>query len=227
VPEAVQEHSCKIAVLISGGGSNLQSIIDHIEQGHINAELACVISNNPDAFGLVRAQHANIPTHVIEHKNHATREAFEQELIKTLNVYNIKLIILAGFMRVLSPTFINEYQGNILNIHPSLLPKYTGLHTHARALDADDSEHGCSVHFVTADLDEGPLVIQAKVKVEKSDTADVLAARVLEKEHIIYPLAVKWFCENRLALKNSKVHLDDSPLEQAVLLTQDLEALLK
>lgn len=227
VPEAVQEHSCKIAVLISGGGSNLQSIIDHIEQGHINAELACIISNNPDAYGLVRAQNENIPTYVIEHKNHATREAFELELIKTLDVYNIELIILAGFMRVLSPTFINEYHGNILNIHPSLLPKYTGLHTHARALEAEDSEHGCSVHFVTSELDDGPLVIQAKVKVEKSDTVDMLAARVLEKEHIIYPLSVKWFCEKRLAFKNNKAYLDDSILDKAVLLSPDHEALLK
>lgn len=225
--DAVQKPSCKIAVLISGSGSNLQSIIDHVEHGHINAEISCVVSNNPDAYGLVRAQNANISTHVIEHKKHATREAFELELIKTLDVYNIKLIILAGFMRVLSPTFINEYQGNILNIHPSLLPKYTGLHTHARALKAGESEHGCSVHFVNTDLDEGPLVIQAKVKVEKSDTVDVLAARVLEKEHIIYPLSIKWFCEKRLAFENGKAYLDGSPLDQAVLLTPDHETLLK
>lgn len=221
------ENSCKIAVFISGSGSNLQSIIDHIEQGHINADIACVISNKSDAYGLVRAQKTNIPTHIKDHKNHTTRESFELELIKTLDVYDIKLIVLAGFMRVLSTTFINKYHGNILNIHPSLLPKYTGLNTHSRVLEAGDTEHGCSVHFVTSDLDEGPLVIQAKVKVDKFDTPDVLAARVLEKEHIIYPLAVKWFCENRLAFKNSKAYLDDSPLEQAVLLTQDLETLLK
>lgn len=227
MPKAAPESSCKIAVLISGGGSNLQSIIDHVEQDHIKANIACVISNKPDAYGLVRAQNANISTHVIEHKSHASRKAFEEELIRTLAVYNIKLIILAGFMRVLSPTFINEYQGNILNIHPSLLPKYAGLHTHARALEAGDTEHGCSVHFVTAELDEGPLVILAKVKVEKSDTPEVLAARVLEKEHIIYPLAVKWFCEQRLAFRNSKAYLDDAPLEQAVLLNQEHEALLK
>lgn len=226
VPNTVQEHPCNIAVLISGGGSNLQSIIDHIDQGHIRANIACVISNNSTAYGLVRAQNANIPTHIIEHKNYASRESFDLELIKTLDVYCIKLIILAGFMRVLSPTFIKEYQGNILNIHPSLLPKYTGLHTHARALEAGDTEHGCSVHLVTTDLDEGPLVIQAKVKIEKSDSPDTLAARVLEKEHIIYPLVVKWFCEKRLAFKNGKAHLDGSPLEQAVLLTPDHEAQL-
>ena len=227
MPKAAPEGSCKIAVLISGGGSNLQSIIDHVGQGHIDASIACVISNKPDAYGLVRAQDANIPTHVIEHINYASRETFEQELARTLAVYDIKLIILAGFMRVLSPIFINEYQGNILNIHPSLLPKYAGLHTHVRAIETGDSEHGCSVHFVTADLDEGPLVIQAKVKVENSDTPDVLAARVLEKEHVIYPLTVKWFCEKRLAFKNNKAYFDDAPLEQAMLLTQEHEALLK
>lgn len=220
-PNTSRETSCKIAVFVSGGGSNLQSILDHVEQGHINAEIACVISNNPSAYGLQRANKANIPTHVINHKNHASREAFDTELISTLAVYNIKLIVLAGFMRVLSPTFINEYPANILNIHPSLLPKYSGLHTHERALAAGDKEHGCSVHFVTAELDEGPLIIQAKVQVENTDTTDTLAARVLEKEHIIYPLAVKWFCDKRLSLKEGVAHLDNSALKQAVLLTPE------
>ena len=215
--------SCKIAVLISGGGSNLQSIIDHVEKQNINASIACVISNDPNAYGLTRAKQAHIPSHIIDNNNHATREEFDAELIKTLAVYNIKLIVLAGFMRILSPTFINEYRGKILNIHPSLLPKYTGLHTHARALNANESEHGCSVHFVTADLDEGPLVLQAKVEVKSSDTPDVLAERVLEKEHIIYPLVVKWFCEDRLSLINDKVHFDGSALDEAILLNTEHE----
>ncbi|MFK7816127.1 MAG: phosphoribosylglycinamide formyltransferase [Gammaproteobacteria bacterium] len=231
MPKAAQNsklgHSCEIAVFVSGGGSNLQSIIDHIQQGHINANIACVISNNPDAYGLTRAKQANIPTHIIEHKNYATREAFDKELVNTLAVYNITLIVLAGFMRVLSPTLINKYQECILNIHPSLLPKYTGLHTHARALKANDTQHGCSVHFVTAELDEGPLVIQASVKVEKADTVDTLAARVLKKEHIIYPLAVKWFCEKRLQLIDNKVHFDNSSLNQAIKLTPKHETQLK
>ncbi len=217
------ESPCKIAVLVSGSGSNLQSIIDHVEQGHINAIIACVISNNPDAYGLERAEKSNIPTHIIDHKNYDSREAFDKELVNILAVYNIQLIILAGFMRVLSATLIDEYQGNILNIHPSLLPKYPGLHTHARTLEAGDSEHGCSVHFVTAELDSGPLIIQAKVKVEESDTAETLAARVLEKEHVIYPLTVKWFCDKRLELNSGKAYLDGSPLTQAVLLTSMLE----
>ena len=227
MPEIAQEPSCKIAILVSGGGSNSQSIIDHVQQGHINADIACVISNKSGAYGLVRAQQASIPTHIIEHKYHVTREAYDTELIKTLAVYNIKLIILAGFMRVLSPTFINEYQENILNIHPSLLPKYTGLNTHARVLEAGESQHGCSVHFVTAELDKGPLVIQAKVNVKKTDSADTLAARVLEKEHIIYPLAVKWFCDKRLELEDGKVHFDNSPLNQTLLLSPEYEALLR
>lgn len=227
VPKTEPEQTCKIAVLVSGGGSNLQSIIDHIDQRHINANIACVISNKPDAYGLVRAQQVNIPTHIIEHKNHASREAFDAELVKTLAVYNIKLIILAGFMHVLSPTIINEYPVNILNIHPSLLPKHKGLHTHERALEAGDFEHGCSVHFVTAELDGGPLVIQAKVNVEKTDSAETLAARVLEKEHIIYPLAVKWFSDKRLKLKAGKVHFDHLPLDQALLLSPEHEALLR
>ncbi|MGH1538595.1 MAG: phosphoribosylglycinamide formyltransferase [Gammaproteobacteria bacterium] len=209
---------CKIAVLISGGGSNLQSIIDHVEQHHINANIACVISNRANAYGLIRAQNAGIPTHVVEHKNYPTREAFETELINTLAVYNIKLIVLAGFMRVLSPILINEYQGNILNIHPSLLPKYSGLHTHERVLEAGENKHGCSVHFVTAELDGGPLIIQAIVNINSSDTSDILAARVLEKEHIIYPLAVKWFCDKRLEFNADKVYLDGSPLSKPVLL---------
>jgi phosphoribosylglycinamide formyltransferase-1 len=223
----VIKHSCKIAVLISGGGSNLQSIIDHVEKDHINANIVCVISNNPDAYGLVRAQKANIPTHIIENKFHTTREAFDAELVKILAVYNANLIILAGFMRVLSPTFINEFQENILNIHPSLLPKFTGLHTHSRVLKAGDSEHGCSVHFVTTELDKGPLVVQAKIMIEKTDTAESLAARVLEKEHIIYPLAVKWFCEKRLELKDRKVYFDGSLLKQALQLTLEHETELK
>jgi phosphoribosylglycinamide formyltransferase-1 len=223
----VTERSCKIAVLISGSGSNLQSIVDHVEQGHINANIVCVISNKPDAYGLVRAQMANIPTYIIEHKMHASREAFDAELAKTLAVYNANLIILSGFMRVLSPTFINEYPDNILNIHPSLLPKYAGLHTHTRALKAGDSEHGCSVHFVTTELDEGPLVIQAMINIKKTDTAGTLATRVLEKEHIIYPLAVKWYCEKRLKLEAKKVYFEGSLLKQALLLTSEHEAELK
>ncbi len=223
----MQNSSCKIAVLISGGGSNLQSIIDHVTQGHINASIACVISNNPDAYGLERAKQAQIPTHIIEHNNYPSRESFEQELIKTLAVYNIKLIVLAGFMRVLGATFINEYPGKVLNIHPSLLPKFTGLHTHARALEANETVHGCSVHFVTTELDEGPLIIQAKVNIEDADTADELAARVLEKEHVIYPLAVKWFCEKKLSMQQDHAYFENTILHEPILLTAEHEKQLQ
>lgn len=220
----MQNDSCNIAVLISGSGSNLQSIIDHVEQGHINAKIVCVISNDPDAYGLVRAKQFNISTHVIEHTNYETRVAFDKELIKTLKVYNTKLVVLAGFMRVLSNIFIDEFQDRILNIHPSLLPKFTGLHTHQRALEAGETEHGCSVHFVTNDLDQGPLIIQAKVPVNNSDDPDSLARRVLEKEHIIYPLAVKWFSQNKLLCENGDVYFENKRLETPVILTSEHEA---
>ena len=223
----MQNPSCKLAVFISGGGSNLQSIIDHVEQGHIPASIACVISNKPDAYGLERAKKASIPTHIIEHQHYPSREAFEQELIKTLAVYNIKLIVLAGFMRVLGETLINEYPGKILNIHPSLLPKFTGMHTHSRVLEAKEHEHGCSVHFVTLALDAGPLVIQAKVPVEDTDTAEVLAARVLEKEHVIYPLAVKWFCEGKLSMQDDDAYFENAVLEKPIYLSAALEEQLQ
>lgn len=220
----MQDDSCTIGVLISGSGSNLQSIIDHVEQGHINAKIVCVISNNSNAYGLVRAKKSNISAHIIEHTNYETREAFDKELIKTLKVYNTKLVVLAGFMRVLSNTFIDEYQNRILNIHPSLLPKFTGLHTHQRVLEAGETEHGCSVHFVTSNLDQGPLIIQAKVPVNNSDDPDSLAKRVLEKEHIIYPLAVKWFSQNKLFCEDGDVYFENKRLESPVILTSEHEA---
>ncbi len=207
----------KIAVLISGNGSNLQSIINHVNKSTISASIACVISNVKNAYGLQRAQQSKIQTHTIEHNHYASRELFEQELIKTLMVYNVDVIALAGFMRVLSETFVNKYQNKVLNIHPSLLPKYPGLHTHQRALENNDKEHGCSVHFATDELDGGPLVIQAKVNVKKEDTQESLAARVLEKEHIIYPLAIKWFCEDKLKCLNNETYFENRRINQPIL----------
>ncbi len=219
----MNDSPCTIAVLISGSGSNLQSIINHVQQDNIHANIACVISNTSDAYGLVRAKQAGIPTHVINHNDYGSRESFDEELIKVLKVYKTTLVVLAGFMRVLSNTFINKYQGRILNIHPSLLPKYPGLHTHQRALDAGDIQHGCSVHFVTDKLDSGPLIIQAKVPINKTDDTDSLAKRVLEKEHIIYPLVVKWFCENKLSSQNGNVYFENKQLDKPILLTPKLE----
>ena len=186
-----------------------------------------MISNNPDVYGLLRARQANIPTHIIEHTNYTSREEFDQELIRTLEVYNIKLVVLAGFMCVLGKSFIDMYQGRILNIHPSLLPKFPGLHTHQRALEAGEIEHGCSVHFVTVDVDQGPLIIQAKVPVKKLDDSNSLAERVLEKEHIIYPLVVRWFCKKTLYYKDGDVYFDNRLLDKTIILSIEHEVELQ
>ena len=209
--EATQE-TIKIVVLISGGGSNLQAVIDQVGNGTIDAEISLVISNNPDVKGLERAAQAGIATAVINHREYDSRDSFERELIRQIDAHQPDLVVLAGFMRIFNAGFTNHYAGRMLNIHPSLLPKYKGVNTHARALEADESEHGATVHFVTSELDGGPLVLQAIVPVEKADTASDLAARVLVQEHIIYPIAIKWFCEGRLTLDGNAVRLDKQPL---------------
>ena len=188
----------KIGVLVSGGGTNLQSIIDNIHFSECNAEIKCVVSNVADVYALTRADNASIPHHVISHKEFSDRAAFEHALINILDSYNVDIIVLAGFMRILESTFITHYPGRILNIHPSLLPKYSGLNTHQRALKSGDSSHGCSVHFATTELDGGPVILQASVPILENDNAEILAKRVLEKEHIIYPKCVRWLCENRI-----------------------------
>lgn len=183
----------RLAVLISGNGSNLQAIVDAIEAKTLDATIVCVISNNPDAYGLERAQKANIPTHVLNHRNYAQREDYDAALQSLLDSYQPHLIILAGFMRILSPGFVAAYAGRILNIHPSLLPKYPGLHTHEQVLANGDKEHGCTVHLVTADLDEGPIIKQAQLSVLTSDTLESLKQRVHALEHILYPQAIQQF----------------------------------
>jgi phosphoribosylglycinamide formyltransferase-1 len=197
-----------IVVLISGGGTNLQAIIDACATGEINAKISAVVSNKADAFGLTRAAKANINTAIISHKDYDDRESFDIALRELVESYNPDLVICAGFMRILTGAFVNHFLGRSLNIHPSLLPKFTGLNTHQRAIDAGESEAGTSVHFVTEELDGGPVVIQAAVPVLSDDNAQVLAARVLEQEHKIFPLAAKWFCEDRLTLTNGKAVLD-------------------
>ena len=206
--------SNKIGVLVSGGGTNLQSIIDNIHFGSINAQIECVISNVPDVYALTRADKANIPSHVITHKGYVNRAEFEKALIEVLDKYNIDTIVLAGFMRVLESTFISHYPGRVLNIHPSLLPKYSGLHTHKRALESGDSSHGCSVHFATTELDGGPVILQASVPVLENDNTEILAKRVLEKEHIIYPKCVQWLCENRIYYEEGYAYFDGEKLEK-------------
>ncbi len=197
-----------LVVLISGRGSNLQAIIDAIQVGTLNAEIRAVISNVPDVAGLDRAQAAGIPTQVLDHSKFDDREAFDSALIELIDRFAPELLVLAGFMRVLSPRFVRHFAGRMFNIHPSLLPEFRGLNTHARALAAKRSRHGASVHFVTEDLDGGPIVAQASVPVFDGDTPDALATRVLEQEHRILPQAIRWFGEGRLTIHGDEVWLD-------------------
>ena len=199
--------TCKVVVLISGSGSNLQALIDSL-QADSPAQISAVISNRADAYGLQRAAKAGIATQVLDHKAFTDREAFDAALIDAIDAYQADLVILAGFMRILTPGFVTHYTGRLLNIHPSLLPKYKGLHTHQRALEAGDAEHGCSVHFVTEELDGGPLVVQAVVPVMADDTPETLAERVHAAEHQIYPLAMHWFAQGRLQLNERGCQLD-------------------
>ncbi len=197
-----------IAILISGTGSNMQAFIDACESGDLQARIGIVISNNPNAAGLQRAADAGITTRCVNHRDYDSREVFDAALVSALQEHDIDLVILAGFMRILTPVFIEPYLGHLLNIHPSLLPKYPGLHTHQRALDAGDEASGATVHFVTPELDSGPAIIQVRVPIQSDDTAASLAARVIIEEHKIYPLAAQWFLQGRLQLSNSGATLD-------------------
>jgi len=200
--------SCNVVVLISGSGSNLQALIDSLAGADTPAAIRAVISNRADAYGLERARQAGIETRFLDHKSYADRESFDAALIQAIDGFDADLVLLAGFMRILSADFVRHYQGRLLNIHPSLLPKYKGLHTHQRALEAGDAEHGCSVHFVTEELDGGPLVVQAAIPVESDDTPETLAQRVHVQEHVIYPLAMRWFAEGRVRLGEQGAMLD-------------------
>jgi phosphoribosylglycinamide formyltransferase-1 len=202
---------CNVVVLISGSGSNLQALIDSTSHNH-PMRICAVISNRADAFGLTRAEAAGIPTRVLDHKLYADRESFDQALIETIDSFDTQLVVLAGFMRILSGGFVRHYAGRLLNIHPSLLPKFKGMHTHQRALQAGELEHGCSVHFVTEELDGGPLVLQAVIPIETGDSAETLAQRVHTQEHLIYPQAVRWFAEGRLRFGQAGAELDGQPL---------------
>lgn len=203
---------CRLVILISGSGSNLQAFIDAIARGELHARIVAVISNKADVFGLQRAANAQIPTEVIDHKQFASREAFDAELSKRVASYQPDLVVLAGFMRILTPVFIHPLLGKLINIHPSLLPKYPGLHTHQRALEAGDTEAGATVHFVTEELDGGPAIIQASVPIRAGDDVPAIAARVLEQEHRIYPLAAQWFAQGRLQLRDNHAMLDGESL---------------
>ncbi|WP_286804248.1 MULTISPECIES: phosphoribosylglycinamide formyltransferase [unclassified Marinimicrobium] len=202
----------RVVVLISGSGSNLQALIDGQRRGQLPIDIVAVISNRPAVRGLLRAEHAGIPAKVLDHTRYDSREAFDTALQECIDHYRPELVVLAGFMRILTPTFTRHYEGRMLNIHPSLLPKYQGLHTHQRALDAGESEHGVTVHFVTAELDGGPPAVQARVPVLPGDDAESLAARVQSQEHVIYPLAVQWFAEGRLRMESGRALLNNEPL---------------
>lgn len=201
-----------IVVLISGSGSNLQALLDHFANQPQLARISAVLSNKADAYGLERAANAGVPGHVLSHRDYADRLSFDQAMIEQIDQYQPDLVVLAGFMRILTPEFTRHYAGKLVNIHPSLLPKFKGLDTHQRALDAGDSEHGCSVHFVTAELDGGPVIIQARTAIAADDSADSLAQKVHTLEHRIYPLAAQWFVEDRLQLVAEGAVLDGSLL---------------
>jgi len=204
--------SKKIVVLISGNGSNLQAVIDACEANKINGEVVAVISNKPDVYGLERATNHNITAEVVNHKSYDTREAYDEVLQSAIDKHQPDLVVLAGFMRILTPQFVAHYQGRMINIHPSLLPKYQGLNTHQRAIDAGDDVHGVSVHFVTAELDGGPVILQARVPIFPEDSAEDLSARVHEQEHRIYPLVINWFCDERLLMVGPNASLDNLTL---------------
>jgi phosphoribosylglycinamide formyltransferase 1 len=192
-----------VVVLISGNGSNLQALIDAAQATPEIFAVAAVISNKVDAYGLTRAHQAGIATETLDHKKFSTRADFDNALQTCIDAYTPGLVALAGFMRILSPEFVRYYYGRLINIHPSLLPAFRGLHTHQRALDAGVKEHGASVHFVTPELDAGPLILQARVAVEADDTAASLAQRVLHQEHRIYPQAVRCFAQGNIRLDKS------------------------
>ncbi|RYY02394.1 MAG: phosphoribosylglycinamide formyltransferase [Gammaproteobacteria bacterium] len=202
----------RVVVLISGSGSNLQALIDGVTSGDLPIELVAVISNRPGVFGLERAANASIPAQLLDHKAFTDRESFDRALMDKIDSYQPDLIVLAGFMRILTAEFTQHYLGRMLNIHPSLLPKFQGLHTHQRAIEAGEQCHGVTVHFVTAELDGGPAIVQASVPVFENDDEISLAKRVQRQEHVIYPLAVKWFAEGDLCMINGKSMLKGEPL---------------
>lgn len=202
-----------IVILISGRGSNMQAIVE----AGLPVRVAAVISNAPDAAGIGFAEARGIPTVVVNHREHPSREAFDAELAATIDRYAPDLVVLAGFMRILTEGFVRRYEGRLINIHPSLLPAYPGLHTHRRALEEGVKIHGCTVHFVTPQLDHGPIIVQAAVPVLAGDTEEVLAERVLRQEHRVYSLAVRWFVEDRLIVENGVVRVQGSDASQSVL----------
>ena len=213
----------RLVILVSGGGSNLQSLIDGCAGDKINATVSAVISNNPNAGGLERAAKAGIPNLAIDHRAFDSRETFDQAVSELIDSFSPDLVILAGFMRILTAEFVDHYLGRMMNIHPSLLPAYPGLNTHQRAIEAGDKKAGATVHFVTPELDGGPPIIQAQVNIDATDNKNTLATKVLTYEHKIYPEAVRWFCNNRLVMQNNQVRLDNSPISESGIIYNMIE----
>jgi phosphoribosylglycinamide formyltransferase-1 len=211
----------RTAILISGSGTNLQAFIDRARTGELEAEISLVLSNRPDAYGLERARNAGIPTAVIRHGDFDSREAFDRAVAARLDEAHIELVVLAGFMRILSPWFVDRYRGRLLNVHPALLPLYPGLDTHQRVLDAGDAWHGSTVHFVTEELDAGPCILQGRLPVRPSTTADELMARVQRVEHRIYPEALNWVATGRASFVEEQAVIDGRPANGPVV--QDFE----
>lgn len=205
----------RVVVLLSGRGSNFRAIAE----AGLPIEIVAVLSNRPQAAGIAYARERGIPAIALDHTEHADRAAYDALLADEIERHRPDLVVLAGYMRILSAAFITRFEGRLLNIHPSLLPMFPGLKTHERALEEGVKVHGCTVHFVTAKLDHGPIVIQAAVPVRADDTVDTLAARVLLQEHRVYPLAVRWFAEGRLSIVDGRVNLKDDPASQSVLST--------
>ncbi len=206
----------KAAILISGSGTNLQSFIDQVADKRLDLDIAIVLSNRSDAYGLTRAKNAGLRTACIEHGDFADRETFDRAVAAALDTFETELIILAGFMRILSPWFVQHFKGKILNIHPALLPRYPGLHTHARVLEAGDTHHGSTIHFVTEKLDGGPGILAGRIAVTRGETASELQARVQAVEHRIYPQAAQLFATGRITYKNGDAWMDGQILDGPV-----------
>lgn len=202
----------KLVILISGTGSNLQAIIHACRSGLLAADIAAVVSNKASAGGLSYARQAGIPALSLDPSAFTDRQQFDRQLMAEIDSFDPDLVVLAGYMRILSPEFVARYAGRMINVHPSLLPAYPGLHTHRQVLENGDTEHGSSVHFVTEELDGGPVILQARIPVVHGDTEQQLQARVKAEEHTLYPRVIRWFLEGRLALRNNQAWLDNAPL---------------
>jgi len=210
--------TCRIVVLISGNGTNLQAIIDQINTGTVPARIVAVISNKETAHGLTRAKKFHIPTAVVDNKQFDNREDYDKTLADCIDQYQPDLVVLAGFMRILTSKFVNHYLGRMINIHPSLLPKFRGLNTHQRAIDEGETKHGASVHFVTPELDDGPVIVQSIVQIQKNDSAQSLAEKVHKEEHKIYPMVISWFAMGRIKFDQEKLTFDEKELTQPIVL---------